>query len=109
MSVIRIQAEPFDAAAETESLTGGRGDIGATVAFTGFCRDEVMRWCEDNGLFFVLGLQKNSRLIAEIEDEMKQARALSEQTGKSARVFKDFRYETTRSWSCERRVIGKAD
>lgn len=40
MSVIRIQAEPFDAAAETEALTGGRGDIGATVAFTGFCRDE---------------------------------------------------------------------
>ncbi|SCZ09194.1 molybdenum cofactor biosynthesis protein MoaE [Microvirga guangxiensis] len=40
MSVIRIQAEPFDSAAETEALTGGRGDIGATVAFTGFCRDE---------------------------------------------------------------------
>ncbi|MBZ5709720.1 transposase [Nannocystis pusilla] len=51
---------------------------------SGFCRDEVMRWYEDNGLFFVLGLQKNSRLIAEIEDEMKQARALSEQTGKNA-------------------------
>ncbi|WP_134496321.1 molybdenum cofactor biosynthesis protein MoaE [Microvirga pakistanensis] len=40
MATIRIQAEPFDPAAETAVLTGGRGDVGATVAFTGFCRDE---------------------------------------------------------------------
>jgi len=40
MATIRIQAEAFDAAAETAALAGGRGDIGATVAFTGFCRDE---------------------------------------------------------------------
>ncbi|MBM1175229.1 molybdenum cofactor biosynthesis protein MoaE [Microvirga arabica] len=38
--MIRIQAEPFDAAAETANLTAGRGDIGALVAFTGLCRDE---------------------------------------------------------------------
>ena len=40
MTTIRIQAEAFDAAAETEALAAGRGDVGATVAFTGFCRDE---------------------------------------------------------------------
>jgi molybdopterin synthase catalytic subunit len=37
---IRIQAEPFDVAAETANLTAGRADIGALVAFTGLCRDE---------------------------------------------------------------------
>ena len=37
---IRIQAEPFDVAAETVALTRGRADIGAVVAFTGLCRDE---------------------------------------------------------------------
>ncbi len=37
---IRIQPEPFDAAAETAALTAGRADIGALVAFTGLCRDE---------------------------------------------------------------------
>jgi molybdopterin synthase catalytic subunit len=37
---IRIQAEPFDVAAETAALTEGRADIGALVAFTGLCRDE---------------------------------------------------------------------
>lgn len=41
MSVsVRIQAHAFDIAAETATLTGGRFDIGAVVAFTGFCRDE---------------------------------------------------------------------
>jgi molybdopterin synthase catalytic subunit len=39
-ATIRIQAEGFDAAAETAALTGGRADMGAVVAFTGFCRDE---------------------------------------------------------------------
>jgi molybdopterin synthase catalytic subunit len=38
--MIRIQAEPFDVAAETAALTRGRADIGAVVAFTGLCRDE---------------------------------------------------------------------
>ena len=39
-ATIRIQAEGFDAAAETAALTQGRADMGAVVAFTGFCRDE---------------------------------------------------------------------
>ena len=39
-AAIRIQAEGFDAAAETAALTRGRADMGAVVAFTGFCRNE---------------------------------------------------------------------
>jgi molybdopterin synthase catalytic subunit len=38
--VIRVQAEPFDAAAETAAITAGRTDIGAVVAFSGLCRSE---------------------------------------------------------------------
>lgn len=37
---IRIQAEAFDIAIESDRLSGGRADIGALVAFTGLCRDE---------------------------------------------------------------------
>ena len=40
---------------------------------------------------------------------MTQAEAAFNDTGKPARVFKDFRYRTRDSWSCERRVIGKAE
>lgn len=38
---VRVQQEDFDAAAETEALTQGRGDIGAVVSFIGLCRDEA--------------------------------------------------------------------
>ena len=37
--MIRVQAEDFDIGAEVTALTGGRGDIGAIVTFTGTVRD----------------------------------------------------------------------
>lgn len=40
---VRVQADPFDVAAETERLTAGRTDVGAVVAFTGLCRAEEGR------------------------------------------------------------------
>ena len=39
-STVRLQREPFDAAAEAKKLTGGRTDIGALVTFTGICRGD---------------------------------------------------------------------
>ncbi|MFN0264438.1 molybdenum cofactor biosynthesis protein MoaE [Tepidamorphus sp. 3E244] len=40
MATVRIQADPFDAAAEVQALCADRTDIGAVVTFTGLCRDE---------------------------------------------------------------------
>ena len=40
MIATRVQAAPFDAAAETAALTQGRGDTGALVSFTGLVRGE---------------------------------------------------------------------
>jgi molybdopterin synthase catalytic subunit len=37
---IRVQRESFNLDAESRLLTEGRADIGAVVAFTGYCRDE---------------------------------------------------------------------
>jgi len=37
-TTVRLQSEPFDAAAEAKKLTGGRTDVGAVVTFTGICR-----------------------------------------------------------------------
>jgi hypothetical protein len=48
-------------------------------------------------------------LQAEIAEEMAAARREHEQTEQAARVYKDFSYRTRRSWSRERRVIGKAE
>ena len=39
-STVRIQREPFDAAAEAAKLTRGRTDVGALVTFTGVCRGD---------------------------------------------------------------------
>lgn len=77
---------------------------------SGFCREEIMRYCEENEkMDYVLGLAKNERLNKAIEAEMAQAKQLHKATEQSARVFKDFRYRTKKSWSCERRVVGKAE
>ena len=41
---------------------------------SGFCRDELMRWCEDNRVDYVLGFARNSRLRALVSDALIQAR-----------------------------------
>jgi len=77
---------------------------------SGFCREEIMRYCEQNEkMDYVFGLAKNERLNKEIEFEMAQAQEIHKSTEAAARVFKDFRYRTRKSWSCERRVVGKAE
>ena len=68
-----------------------------------------MAWCEENQVFYALGLQSNSRLVQCVEDELELAREKSEKSGKAVRRFKDFRYKTRRTWSRQRRVIGKAE
>jgi hypothetical protein len=76
---------------------------------SGFCRDNIMSWCEANEVDFVLGLAKNKRLKRTIGKELHEAKQQFEATGEATRVFKDFRYRTLNSWSRERRVIGKAE
>jgi len=78
-------------------------------ADSGFAREELMAWCEANGVDFVFGLQKNERLIDEIAFELDRAGIKSRRTGKPARYFRQFTYRTRKSWSRERRVIGKAE
>jgi len=76
---------------------------------SGFCREEIMSWCEEHGVGYVLGCAKNERLIQEIVRELQGAKRLFEATGRPARVFKDFQYQTRRSWTRARRVVAKAE
>ena len=78
-------------------------------ADSGFCRDDLMTWCEDNGVSYVLGLAGNERLVAHIAPELKAAERKAKRTGQAARVFAEFQYRTRRSWGRERRVIAKAE
>jgi hypothetical protein len=81
----------------------------AIRADSGFCRDEIMAWCEAEGVGYVLGLARNRRLVAEVARELAEARAIYDETGRASRVFKDFEYSTLKSWSRRRRVVGKAE
>ena len=85
-----------------EVRIGIRGD-------SGFCRDPIMDWCEGHGVDYVLGLARNTRLVAQIEPELEQARQAYEQSGEAARLYTEFPYRTRTSWSRERRVIAKAE
>src|SRR5712671_1456483 len=46
-------------------------------ADSGFAREDLMAWCEANGVDFLFGLAKNDRLIAEIKSELARAEAKS--------------------------------
>ena len=76
---------------------------------SGFCREPLMRWCEEHGVDYVFGLSKNKRLLRILGKELYEAKERFEHTGLPSRVFKDFTYRTRQSWSRTRRVIGKAE
>lgn len=78
-------------------------------ADSGFAREELMAWCEQQAVDFVFGLARNSRLQRALGGELVQAREQFEQSGQATRIFRDFTYRTRKSWSCQRRVIGKAE
>jgi Transposase DDE domain group 1 len=76
---------------------------------SGFCREEIMVWCEDNDVDFILGLARNIRLEKELGEELALAHALYQCSGNASRVFKDFCYKTRDTWRWQRRVVGKAE
>jgi hypothetical protein len=78
-------------------------------ADSGFCRENLMAWCELNTVHYAFGLQRNQRLRRIIGRQMHQAHVEHQTTGKAARLFTDFDYRTHKSWSRPRRVIAKAE
>ena len=76
----------------------------------GFCREAIMKWCEENAVRYVIGLPKNTRLLENAQSAMAEARALHCLCGGAAvRKFADFQYRTRESWSIPRRVVAKAE
>jgi len=77
---------------------------------SGFCRDQLMSWCEDHQVDYVFGLARNPRLRALVADALSQAARQWQQTRQPARVFVELLYETVSgSWSRPRRVVVKAE
>ena len=78
-------------------------------ADSGFCREELLAWCENNGVDYVFGFARNQCLRRIISRAMHEAKQEHRRTGKAARVFCEFAYRTQKSWSRRRRVIAKAE
>lgn len=79
-------------------------------ADSGFAREELMAWCESQtDVHYLFGLAKNTRLLSLIEAELAEAEVESAASGRAVRRFKELRYRTIDTWSCERRVVAKAE
>lgn len=78
-------------------------------ADSGFCREDLMAWCEQNGVDYLFGLARNQRLRRIIGKQMHEAQTLHQATGKPVRVFAEFHYQTRKSWARPRRVVAKAE
>ncbi|MEO7317637.1 MAG: IS1380 family transposase [Chthoniobacteraceae bacterium] len=75
---------------------------------SGFCRWKMLRWCERHGVDYVVGLAKNSRLLALAGDLLQQAAAGHAPSGDKQRLFGWLDYAAG-SWDRARRVIAKAE
>jgi len=78
-------------------------------ADSGFAREALMGWCEQNQVDYLFGLARNCRLQDAIAPQMAQAQTLFNQQQQPVRLFTDLSYRTHKSWSRERRVVAKAE
>ncbi len=79
-------------------------------ADSGFCREELMSWCEANGVDYLFGVARNARLRRLVDAPMREAQRLHQASGEPVRVFTEFDYQTaTGSWSRPRRVVAKCE
>ncbi len=75
---------------------------------SGFCRWRMMRWCDRNGVYYVLGLARNARLERMAQPWTVPAERNYTRTGDKQRLFGAIGYAAG-SWGQTRRVIVKAE
>jgi hypothetical protein len=77
---------------------------------SGFCREELMSWCEANHVEYVFGMARNGLLEKIVAGALEQARRQSEESQQAARVFVEFEHETVSgTWARRRRVVAKCE
>lgn len=74
----------------------------------GFCRPEILTWCEKKMVGYIVGIAGNTRLLAIFEPKIKNAAKEFERTKVKQRIFGKFMYAAN-SWSTERQIMGKAE
>jgi hypothetical protein len=77
-------------------------------ADSGFCRRKLMKWCDENGIYYLLGLAQNPVLLREAQPWTIPAEWHAKRTGEKVRLFGSFSY-AAETWDRRRRVIVKAE
>ena len=75
---------------------------------SGFCRWQMLRWCEDHGVDYMVGIARNDRLTAHARPYVQDAQWRFEATGRKQRRFHDLWYGA-RTWDKPRRILLKAE
>jgi hypothetical protein len=75
---------------------------------SGFCRHQMLRWCERNNVGYIVGVAKNKRLRAISEKKIREAGEKYAATGLKQRLFGEIQYAAN-TWDRQRKVIVKAE
>ena len=75
---------------------------------SGFCRHQMLRWCEGHHVGYIVGVAKNKRLKALSEKQIREAEERFAETKQKQRVFDEIQYAAN-TWDRRRRVIVKAE
>lgn len=81
---------------------------------SGFCHEDIMAWCEANGVHYILGIRRNQRLQRAVARHMRKSRRRCAARGEASRRFRSLRYRPLdrrkgKGWSRARRVVAKAE
>lgn len=77
-------------------------------ADSGFCRWRLLRWCEDHGVNYLVGLAKNARVLGRAQPFIELAQSDFQLQQHKQRVFGEVQYGAE-TWDRERRVLVKAE
>ena len=75
---------------------------------SGFCRHKMLEWCDRQGVFYIVGIPRNQRLVKLLAPTLDKAQQAFNASQEKQREFTDFMYSAG-SWKRERRIIGKAE
>lgn len=83
-----------------QTRIGVRGD-------SAYSREDIMAWCESQGIDYVFGLANNARLMRMTIATQEKALAEYRQLKEPVTWYRSLHYKTLDSWSRSRRVVAK--
>lgn len=75
---------------------------------SGFCRQRLIRWCERSDVQYIIGLARNKRLQARVQQAEELLKGDYERTGRKQRLVSEFTYAAD-SWDRPRRVLTRLE